>query len=132
MKQRITAKQFQELTEEQKQRLREWWKPEVGDIAVIRDGYLSHGQICIIDNYIKEYNDCSFIVPSSGYGSHDKEAFEPLLSIGQMIELLSANKDVFDIGKCYSLYSFRPYGEQTTKQDKELCDTLWEAVKRLL
>jgi hypothetical protein len=31
MKRRITPEQLAELTEEQKDRLREWWKPEVGD-----------------------------------------------------------------------------------------------------
>lgn len=120
MKQRITAKQLQELTEEQKQRLREWWKPQCYDIYY--DTIFDDFGIALTD----EQGNIS------GCVAERKESLLPLLSIGQMIELLSANKDVFDIGKCYSLYSFRPYGDQTTKQDKELCDALWEAVKRVL
>ena len=58
MKQRITVDQLQELTEEQKQRLRGWWKPEEGDLV-----------------YNKFFNEF-------------KQEELPLLDIGQMIELL--------------------------------------------
>jgi hypothetical protein len=38
MKQHISAEDLQELTQEQKDRLREWWKPEIGDMYVDEDG----------------------------------------------------------------------------------------------
>ncbi len=36
MKQRIAVEQLNELTDEQKKRLREWWKPEDGDWAAVK------------------------------------------------------------------------------------------------
>ena len=69
MKQHITPEQLNELSDKSKDKLRKWWKPEVGDIN--QDGH-------------------AYVV------SHKSELFKktkdlPLLSIGQMIEFLDVN-----------------------------------------
>ena len=71
MKQNITEKQLNELSEKGKKRLRKWWKPKTGDFMIsdLSDGSKSVG----------------FVVQSELVGGTDL----PLLSIGQMIEYLN-------------------------------------------
>jgi hypothetical protein len=110
MKQRITVEQLQELTEEQQQKLREWWEPQDGDMF-FRNNRI---QICDI-----------------GY-HHDKDECLPLLDIGQMIELL-----LDKCGKNLNIYQCKNFNTITVTTFKEyfaqeLCDSLWEAVKEVL
>ncbi len=123
MKRRITVEQLQELTEEQQQRLREWWKPQLYDVFI---------EILIDDEIIE--------------GSIERETYEPskealpLLDIGQMIELLEEKKMVtesLDIKApkgLINIYSvWYGNGDFPKKyESKELCDALWQAVKQVL
>lgn len=68
MKQRISAEDLAELTPEQQERLREWWRPEVGDYIV----HDTQGIGCL-------FGDVDIM---------DKTHMLPRLSIGQCIELL--------------------------------------------
>ena len=104
MKRRITVEQLQELTEEQQQRLREWWKPTAWDVIVVY-----HGMGMKVTNV---YNEMV---------STDKKVCMPLLSIGQMIEMLQLYKDK-DIFKYHDI----------DITDENLCDALWSAVKQVL
>ena len=117
MKQRITVEQLQELTEEQQQRLREWWKREFGDVFYITD-YKNNkeAQLQVLDRswqlIVKEY----------------RKEFLPLLSIGQMIELIENNGVSWQNGLFLvdsNLIIFKSYGG-------ELVDALWQAVKEIL
>jgi hypothetical protein len=67
MKQRISRDQLQELSDMGKERLKTWWKPEAGDIAVNDQG----------QSLVYNFNINTI-----------KESSLPLLSIGQMIEFL--------------------------------------------
>jgi len=112
MKRRITVEQLQELTEEQQQRLREWWKPEHGD------WYLQYW----IDD------EPSLLI----YDSHTylDDMFLPLLDIGQMIELLS-EKGMVGIEQ-WNGYWKAFYRNSLQTHKGELCDALWQAVKEVL
>jgi hypothetical protein len=121
MKQIITVEQLMELTEEQKQRLRELWKREFGDVFYITD-YKDNkeAQMQVMDRVwqliVKDY----------------RKEFLPLLSIGQMIELLIQHHGEYwsdSISKINgTTYSKNIY---FTYED-ELCDALWQAVKQVL
>jgi len=140
MKRRITPEQLQELTDEQKVKLKEWWKPEKFDI------------------YFNINSHCSRIVLYSTIGPHGLPVifhegntvmsgqFDytklclPLLDIGQMIELLT--DWAYTERKCersleieylpsVNKWEFNmPYISETGKQ--ELVDELWEKVKEVL
>ncbi|MFB0847322.1 hypothetical protein [Paenibacillus oleatilyticus] len=106
MKQRITIEQLNELTDEQKERLQEWWSlsRQPGDIHINSAGYVD-----IINKY----------------GDKPLDNTIPLLSIGQMIELTSETTMIKFNGGW-------GIGEDAIKYHDELCDALWEAVKEVL
>lgn len=117
MKQRITAEQLNELTDKQKQKLWEWWKPELYDF-----GYDIKEKAPFVRS------DLSF--PKSKYDY-------PLLSVGQMIELLESKDDCLNIIKRTDLegwgYEIQLRHLKYFKfQISELCDALWQAVKEVL
>lgn len=74
--------------------------------------------------------------------SYNKEDCIPLLSIGQMIEILqrnnyglgdfylvaSSNDSMCELGKNYA--NMNSYGNEY--ENKELCDVLWESIKAIL
>ncbi|KIL35857.1 hypothetical protein SD71_10710 [Cohnella kolymensis] len=77
MKQRITKIQLREISDEQKEQLREWWNPQYGDA------------------YYYPKVDSTGHVPSGylGWELDDmKTRVLPLLSIGQMIEFLETKE----------------------------------------
>jgi hypothetical protein len=121
MKQRIDESQLAELSDDQKQRLRDWWKPQIGDMfAWITYGSLVGPLGPIVTH---EFSDNTFFY---GKGTDEPEEFHkngciPLLSIGQMMELLS------DLGESYREVLDGDYDYIT-----EACDRLFEAVKRVL
>jgi len=134
----ITAEQLQELTEDQKERLRAWWKPEEGDKFYGKDW---RGRYCTEwCVYVNEEGE----VYRYGYGDIDKmEDCLPLLSIGQMIELLAEEDPGSWSINCttsggWYITSNNLYGPKfyVTNNDGtdfiELCDALWQAVKEAL
>lgn len=130
MKQRITAEDLQQLTDAQKQKLREWWKPEMGDMCI-------NGNIIILFKHGCSYfgvniawnNDYNYNYPSL---EMVKKYCLPLLSIGQMIELLLERygNSQCDIC-CQNTLSYVNNGN-SLMHNRELCDALWEAVKQIL
>lgn len=109
MKQRITFEQLNELTDEQKEQLREWWKPKVGDFYIWHsEGMKSEGEFLATDD----------VGPWA-----DEEAGQyaiPVLSVGQMIDILHARNSGF--GNHHIDFDW----------EGELCDALWDEVKQLL
>ena len=119
MKQYITPEQLQELSEEQKERLRSWWEPELYQHGV--KFYLES----LDEGYLREIRNCL-----------------PLLSVGQCIELLEA-KDPGSWSICCSksggwyitssnLYAPKYYIADGGKDFEEIIDALWQAVKEVL
>jgi hypothetical protein len=114
MKRRITVEQLMELTEEQQQRLREWWKPEPGDA------------------YYSPCNDGTY-QPYGCYIWHndgiERPAAIPALSIGQMIELLQEKYGEDWIDRIYSVdYDHNIY----PLHEGKFIDALWAEVKQVL
>src|SRR5947208_1044970 len=114
MKQNISVDQLNELSDKGKERLRNWWKEEVGD----------------------KYFDGKFIriVPDDEGKIHVPIRQLPLLSIGQMIELIGHKRlnviQTWDKGwyrvVCYEYVPIKPM------KAKELCDALWLVTERLV
>ncbi len=125
MKRRITVDQLQELTPEQRQKLRGLWQPTRYDIAVSTiDGSFFEANV----DWLENFRD-----------SEAKELFLPLLSIGKMIELLQdkakyfcitnmfARTDGIDTGWGVYKPSHYNYSGFDVHAD-ELCNALWYAV----
>jgi hypothetical protein len=115
VKRRITVEQLQELTEEQKKKLNEWWRAEgfrLYDIAY--DEKL--GEKVNVCN--QEYIDLTI-------------NSLPLLDIGQMIEILGHRLSKIDYDGFINNY-YVQIREVATYGKYELVDALWEAVKNVL
>lgn len=117
MNQRITLEQIQELNEEQKVRLREWWmgsNPRLSDVYVLKFKYDD------ITRYEGPYLNSGHRDFLADFNTG--EAL-PLLTIGQMIDVIDQGKDdqmwhvMADIESC---------------RVNDLCDRLWETVKLVL
>lgn len=123
MKQHITVEQLGKLSEKGKNKLRKWWKPEVGDLIFKQGGGSWR---------IDEANN------TASYIEHDgKEKYLLLPSIGQMIEFLDEKLPEGN-------YQLQRNGERdgwrinsddiefNEEGKKELCDALWSACKGVL
>ena len=114
MKQRITSEQVSELTEKQKKKLRERWKPETYDIVIDDNN----------NDYVIEVDKkgrIGFVMDNEGIIPPQKKIdFLPLLSVGQMIELLDEEQNFY---KLTDIIRLGPYS---------LCDNLWQEVKAVL
>ncbi len=141
MKQHISPSQLQELTEEQQERLREWWKPSWGAdlFTCVNESVAPYGEIQNLTYFFDEYEDKLV----DGSMVFLKKECLPLLSIGQMIELLEANYNEISTGYndsgCYWTVYVGPRGTGVMIQNfgKEyrhdwLADALWQAVKEAL
>lgn len=122
MKQRITAEDLQQLTDEQKQRLRIWWKPHAFDIfydsgekkrRVLLDAEMRGGSMVLF------YGDRRVDYVIYHIDGDLNRNLLPLLNIGQMIELLHDRGGM----KPFDLYDYVA---------DDICDALWEAVKEVL
>jgi hypothetical protein len=134
MKQRITVEQLQQLTEEQQQRFREWWKPSIGD--AFTNYYADFGWT--YNNIVggcKGYWNCESVIDDGDNPSEqpDEDSL-PLLNIGQMIELLENKNPSLKIENNYydeiDPDSFI-WGVDGKRADN-FCDALWNAVKKVL
>ncbi len=140
MKHRIDASQLNELTDEQKQKLREWWKPQRFDIfydfggkrrLIVLEGEL-RGNSRVL--YYGERRVDYVIYHIEGDLNTN---LLPLLSIGQLIELLESKDECLNITKRTDLEGLG-YEIQLRHlkywhfQTGELCDALLEAVKEIL
>ncbi|WP_426452736.1 hypothetical protein ACP26L_11950 [Paenibacillus sp. S-38] len=108
MMQRITSSSLQELSREQQERLRRQWTPQEGDYMAIGD----HEEMVYYLNGV------------------DSVKALPLLTIGEMIAYLNAQGGPVEIREASGNWSVRAGGEES--RSPELCQALWEAVKRVL
>lgn len=136
MKQRITIDQLQELTDEQKARLREWWSAnaEIGDTCILRRRVYIVGEI-------GEHGLILYRPKEDDSIYYEKKEIEkvidPLLSIGQCIAILETKNKFQGFIKSYTDGRYKVYGENIQESmiiydSLELIDALWEAVKGVL
>jgi hypothetical protein len=131
MKQRISVEGLKSLTPSQQEKLREWWKPQEGDIVYwqkwggVETVIIRETKILGLPNYDLAFND--------GYNSSNKSQLLPLLSIGQCIEILEDKSlnlnNVFIDRKGWETVIWE---QNKSYRSEELIDALWEAVKSIL
>lgn len=155
MKQHITPKQLNELSEKGKKRLRRWWKPRDGDIFRFGGEELKWEAIVCDDT--RKMCDWEKKITNEEY---ENEPIYPLLSIGQMVEFLSEKKEeehlLITDGLDYFFQEVDIGGKKSKKWKiqvastddyigkagisangfviikKQFCDALWKAVKEKL
>lgn len=131
MKQHLSPDDLRQLTPAQQEKLRELWKPQIGNWAVITGDTLGHGKTVLITKYHSEYGSVNFdFIDGDGFGSHEKKDLTPLLSVGQCIELLGARLRKIDYDGFVNNYYVQT--NQGTNGKPELIDALWEALKSIL
>ncbi len=121
MKQHISEQQFNKLPPKAREILKQW-TIEKGYAVTSLTGEMGYGY------QFEPEDDGKIWIPY------------PSLSIGQLIEfLVDKKKDIhierFDGGKKYSHWSISTCFDEKWKfgkEHKELCDSLWEAVKKEL
>lgn len=137
MKQRITIEQFNELTKEQKQNLKDLWEPKEGDWVVIdsEDGFEEY--LLYNDDEYQEYDAEEKVIWGYKFEGGKKLEMCILPSNGQMVEFLEAN----DFGDGIIVMGINEtFGSFVTDTifikdvpvkylSNNLCDALWEAVK---
>lgn len=128
MKQHITPEDLNQLSESGKQKLREWWKPQQGDWI-----YTS----AWVDDKTKNDLILCMSSPTGMVWQQMLNGALPLLSIGQMVEFLTAQKSTLRIEKwkstewlCGEIYNSEEYKNE--KSGVELCKALWSACVEVL
>jgi hypothetical protein len=123
MKQRITVKQLNELSEEHYEKIHQWRKPQVGDFYVWhRQGTKTTDEERLSTSNVGPWDD-----PEANLIA------VPLLSIGQMIEIIQDKKPLLKgISKNRFDKWFINIDTAMLGYKDELCDALWEATKQLL
>lgn len=129
MKQHITVDHLNELANDQKKLLWEWWRPQIGDMFVY-DG--PDGMIGPMGRIITHIFEDGLFCYGKGIdlpGEVYKKNCLPLLSIGQCIEFLASDLSYIDVKPHAWQVAHEKAGDKT---DTELIDALWEAVKSQL
>jgi len=146
VKQIIDAEQLRELTEGQKKKLREWWKPQFGDVlnSVKCGGWhlpkydgspTYYYPLRVRERVVGACGgcwDCESVIDDGDNPAvmPDKTSL-PLLSVGQMIELLD---NIFQKDKSIEHNKMQININKTILWigNSQLCDALWQAVKAVL
>jgi hypothetical protein len=115
MKQYITISDINQLTDSQKENLHNLWKPKFYNlVATIKD----FEDEIMIDVQGTQY--CNVL-------KSDLHAITlPLLSIGQMIEILKEREFNYSFGDYFIDYNW------SYSHVDELCDSLWEDMREIL
>ena len=160
MKRRITPEQLNELTETQKTRLRDWWKPALGDWAAEEE--TAHDGTTIFRHFrIYDIHDRDGLAEywwprrhwednSEPFLWHDRERCLPLLDIDQMIDILDTRLCYLKRGafggweirlspSCIHGPGYSPAREyspkrviHTTSYGEDLLEALWTMIKGVL
>ena len=142
MRQHISIDQLNTLSPTAHEKLRAWWKPQVGDWCYAKiehygretsRAFLIRVINCINENVFEDGVDNTEYCDSA-----HKSHCTPLLSIGQMIEFLLSYGS-FGMSLCETqdpekyVWELDSIDEWISEnQNVELCDALWEAVKEVL
>ncbi len=139
MKQYIDASQLAELTDEQKAKLKDWWQPKAGDVCHYYGGWE-------FDVVVQSIHKDPMVPtdpprPLSGEFAHLDNHLEsvrsvkrnalPLLSVGQMVELLKPHLGYIVPGDG-KLWIVNLRDSRDALVSKELVDVLWDALKAVL
>jgi len=144
MRQRITVENLAELSPEQQEKLRVWWKEhkaegdhfvnideETGNIPTFGSG---------VNGSCGGYWNCECQIDDGEDPSYRPEENSlPILSIGQMIDLLQDNiRDIKwdpDEENSIQIYKDGDWGRKSyyvSLLNNDICNNLWQAVKEIL
>lgn len=133
MQQHISVEMLNELSPEARERLRTWWKPQWGDVYWLPPYHTLH---------VVTYCDETGIKPLGYWPCYRQQKSEvlPLLSIGQLIELLSQRGRMgltspWPIPMAPSHTTWRVSCSAMRQPDKtadEPIHALWDAAKAVL
>ena len=120
MRQHISIENLQELSPEQQEKLRAWWSShqQQGDVFICLGNDFLSGKTFSWDGHNKPFNKSI-----------------PLVSIGQMIELIDPREEtIFTMMKYIASDSkiYRVCVNGTEYFGDTMCGCLWEAVKSIL
>ncbi len=135
MKQHLDPKDLDQLTDSGKQKLREWWKPKVGDFYknIYSEGFDLIGVGCMSQ-------ECECPTMDRFDALDEKKMCLPLLSIGQMIQFLDEHGwEYINLGKDikgdYSVscnIGSKEANDMGRVTGESTCDALWSACIELL
>jgi len=125
MKLRIDTAQLNELSDAQKQRLRELWEPKDYDVILYKTPHEHDGGVTSIKISYGFLDSEIIDMDSDVDGYYNINDCLPLLSIGQMIEILQKNNISNNLLSYCNAYIMRIECE-------DICDALWQAVKEIL
>ena len=131
MRQRITVENLAELSPEQQEKIKKLWKPKEWDLALISQSWGSTiGLFMGFGGENLHFHNVSSV---------PKNTCLPLLSIGQMIELLQENiRDIRldpDGENSIQIYKDGDWGRKSyyvSLLNNDICNNLWQAVKEIL
>ncbi len=136
--QHITVEQLNELTDEQKERLREWWEPSQGDLFIWTENKDKDIEtLHKYDGYAHE-NLSWHSEPPIEWIEDDKKHALPLLSIGGCIELLQDRGVLLNITNIFARINRKLPGwgvfnpKEFDMRSDELIVALWQATKKVL
>lgn len=157
MKQHITPEQLLALEDKQMIKLLEWWEPQEGNIVywdLTESYYVVLGCRDKYSYLVRDYASYKCDEEATTYKKYIKEGWSlkddldgreywhillPLLSIGQMIEILEERSSIFNIvryddcnGKLWNVRGTLFGRKHYEALKPELCDALWEVVKAIL
>jgi hypothetical protein len=128
MKQMITVSDLNKLTDQQRERLREWWHALEHDLA-----YESVGRYIVVCGQEVERFGVIKVEDVVRKTTWHKNELIPLLSVGQMIAFIQDHKPLLKgISKNRFNQWFVNIDNGMLGYKDELCDSLWEAVKQIL
>ena len=146
MKQHIGVEQLSELTDAQREKLREWWKPSLHDLfmcgenasplTVRKTTYEGSKIYCGVQDVPLRFYIQSKLTHED-YCLDKKDTYRyksqclPILSIGQCIELIGSKLSDIDYDIFINNYYVRVM-DKGTYGNCELIDALWRAVKEVL
>jgi len=138
MKQHITPEQLMELSPEQQDRLREWWKPQRGDQVAVLDDEIRIGP-CICLGFKESNNNLAISEFMVEFKANKSECL-PVFSIGQCIELINylgwklkiVQKKHLSRAEIYRYEGAGKRKGHVSEPKPELIEALWQVMKEVL
>lgn len=139
MKKRIDIEQLMSLSDEQKEKLRELWVPQSWDRVLVVGGFPYYGHISEYEDAVSvndnEWFETGQITNVDGDIFYRKEDILPLLTIGDMIEILP-NYCIIEKKQSHEeetpVYRVINIESGIVRESTEFADILFETLKEVL
>ena len=128
MKKQVDAFEYTELSNIQRQTLRDWWEPQVHDevlVDFVRNGR-KYWHVGVVTGFTLNKEIEVYLDDSSDRNSFSKDKCLPWLNIGQCIEFLNGTRVDIKRSGLNNDFTFND------NKYPELIDGLWDRVKEVL